>query len=102
MTPIVILPSDLEELFVKYASEYSIDKELLKRIAKCESNFNTNAGGDLYAGLFQFAKPIWGQTRTLMEKDIDPNLRFNPEEAIRTAAFMVSQNHLGIWPVCGK
>ncbi|MCL5073565.1 MAG: transglycosylase SLT domain-containing protein [Actinobacteria bacterium] len=102
LAPIIILPKDLDDLFTKYSSEYSIDKELLKRIANCESSFNTNAIAHGYAGLFQFGEPIWNQTRTLMGQNPDVNLRYNPEEAIRTAAFMVSQNHLGVWPNCSK
>jgi len=102
LTPIIILPKDLDDLFTKYSNEYSVGKELLKRIAKCESSLNPNAATNLYAGLFQFAEPIWVQTRNLLGLNPDVNLRFNPEESIRTAAFMISQGHLGIWPNCGK
>lgn len=102
LTPAIILPKDLDDFFTKYSNEYSVDKELLKRIANCESNLNPNASTSLYAGLFQFAEPIWIQTRILMGQNSDVNLRFNAEESIRTAAFMVSQGHLGIWPNCGK
>lgn len=98
----VTAPSDLNKLFVQYANEYSISTELLKRIAKCESNFNPGANAHGYGGLFQFSETLWNQTRTLLHWDTNPNLRFNAEEAIKTAAFMVSQNHLGIWPNCGK
>jgi len=101
-TPAIILPEDLDKLFTKYSDEYSVDKELLKRIANCESSLNPNASTSRYAGLFQFAEPIWIQTRTLMGQSPDVNLRFNAEESIRTAAFMISQGHLGIWPNCGK
>lgn len=102
LVPVIILPQDLDGLFAKYADEYNVDKELLKKIADCESNFNPNAKTSLYAGLFQFAEPIWIQTRTLMGQNPDVNLRFNAEESVRTAAFMVSQGHLGIWPNCSK
>ncbi len=102
LIPVIILPKDLDDLFTKYSNEYNVDKELLKRIAKCESGLNPNAATSLYAGLFQFAKQTWNSARTSMKMDPDINLRFNPEESIRTAAFMVSQGHLGIWPNCGK
>ncbi len=101
-TPITIAPADLDALFTKYSHDYSIDTELLKRIAKCESGFNPNATNSIYAGLFQFSEGLWISTRTLMGQNTDLNQRFNPEEAIRTAAFMISQNHLAIWPNCGK
>lgn len=102
LVPVIILPEDLDKLFTKYCDEYSVDKELLKRIAKCESGLNPNAGSNKYAGLFQFAEPIWIQTRTLLGQNPDTSLRFNAEEAIKTAAFMISQGHFGIWPNCGK
>ncbi|MCL4416646.1 MAG: transglycosylase SLT domain-containing protein [Patescibacteria group bacterium] len=101
-TIIIIASPELDTLFTKYANEYSIDKELLKRIANCESTLNPNASTKYYAGLFQFSESLWIQTRTLIGKDPDVNLRYNPEEAIRTAAFMVSQGRLGIWPNCGR
>lgn len=100
--PVITAPADLDELFTKYSSEYSVDKELMKRIANCESGLNPSATTSLYAGLYQFSESLWISTRTLMGHDGDPNLRFSAEESIRTAAFMVSQNHLGIWPNCNK
>ena len=100
--PVVMAPANLEELFTKYSSEYSVDKELMKRIAYCESGLNPDTATNLYAGLYQFSESLWVSTRTLMGENSDPNLRFNAEESIRTAAFMISQNHLGIWPNCNK
>ena len=101
-TPIIITSTVLDELFTKYSSEYSVDKELMKRIAYCESGLNPNANTSQYAGLYQFSESLWISTRTLMRQNSDPNIRFNAEEAIRTAAFMISQNHLYIWPNCNK
>lgn len=100
--PIINAPAGLEELFTKYSSEYSVDKELLKRIAHCESGLNPGAATSLYGGLYQFSESLWVSTRTLMGQSSDPSLRFSAEESIRTAAFMISQNHLGIWPNCSK
>lgn len=99
-TPIIATSAQLEELFTKYGSEYSVDKEHLKRIANCESGMNPNAANLGYAGLYQFTETLWIQTRQLMGHNSDSNLRYNPEEAIRTAAFMVAQHHLGVWPNC--
>lgn len=101
-TPVIVVSANLDDLFTKYSNEYSVDKELLKRIAKCESGLNPNASTSLYAGLYQFSESLWVSTRTLMGHNSDPNLRFDAQEAIRTAAFMISQNHLGIWPNCNK
>lgn len=100
--PIIVAPANLDELFTKYSSVYSVDKELLKRIAHCESGLNPGAATSLYGGLYQFSESLWISTRTLMGHDSDPNHRFSAEESIRTAAFMISQNHLAIWPNCNK
>ena len=101
-TPIIITSTTLDKLFTKYSSEYSVDKELMKRIAYCESQLNPQASTSQYAGLYQFSESLWISTRTLMGQNSDPDLRFNAEESIRTAAFMISQNHLYIWPNCNK
>lgn len=101
-TPVIVVSANLDDLFTKYSNEYSVDKELLKRIAKCESGLNPNSSTSRYAGLYQFSEGLWVSTRTLMGHNSDSNLRFSPQEAIRTAAFMISQNHLGIWPNCSK
>jgi hypothetical protein len=96
----VVAPADLDPLFSKYSSEYSIDKQQLMRIAKCESGFGTGASANGYGGLYQFSETLWVQTRTLMGQNPDPQLRYSGEEAIRTAAFMLWQHHTGIWPNC--
>lgn len=92
--------SDLESLFGKYAGEYSVDKEQLKKIAKCESSFNARASYMDYGGMFQFASSSWITTRTQMNQDPNPDLRFNAEEAIKTAAFKISRDGASAWPSC--
>jgi hypothetical protein len=37
-----------------------------------------------------------------MNLDPNPELRFNPEEAIKTAAFKISTVGFSPWPNCGK
>lgn len=101
-TPITVTSEELENLFTKYANQYSADKELLKRIAKCESNFNTNAIFRDYAGLFQFAAASWISSRNLMGQDNNPDLRFSADESIKTAAFKLSRGELNAWPSCSK
>lgn len=93
-------PSELEGLFQKYADEYHADRELLKRIAACESGFNTNADTGLYAGMFQFAEQTWVSTRIQMGLDSNSDLRKNAEEAIRTAAYMVGRGRQSAWANC--
>lgn len=101
-TPVVTSDRGLEELFIKYSSTFSIDKNLIEKIANCESHFGTGAKNGPYAGMFQFDLPIWTSTRNLMGLDPNPDLRYSAEESIKTAAFLISQNHKTLWPVCGK
>lgn len=98
--PAVAAPADLDSLFSKYADEYKVDKEDLKRIAKCEAGFNTNADTGLYAGMYQFAAATWISTRSAMGLDTNPDLRKNAEEAIRTAAYKISNGGRSAWPNC--
>lgn len=98
----IFAPADLENLFTKLSNEYSVDKELLKRIANCESGLNPSISTSHYAGLYQFSEALWVSTRNLMGYNSDVGLRFNAEEAIRTAAFMIAQGNLHIWPNCNK
>lgn len=102
ITPTPIPVGALEDWFNKYASKESIDKERLKRIAKCESGLNPNARYLDYGGLFQFSTSSWISTRTRMNLPSDPALRFNPEEAIKTAAFKVATDGIYAWPNCNK
>ena len=51
--------------------------------------------------MFQFSPNTWRANRELMGMDTNPDLRFNPEEAIRTAAFVLSTRGAGAWPHCG-
>src|SRR3989344_4908892 len=98
-TPIAA-PVDLEALFTKYSNEYSVDKDLLKRIADCESHFNSEAVNGDYIGMFQFATSSWSSTRSAMGLDTNPDLRRNSEEAIRTTAFKIANGGQSSWPNC--
>lgn len=98
--PPVSAPVDLESLFSRFSGEYSVDKELLKRIAKCESGFNSESSNGDYLGMYQFATSSWSTVRTRMNADPNPDLRKNPEEAIKTAAFHIAAGGAGAWPSC--
>lgn len=93
-----------DQLFEKYAAEYGITSSTLSIISKCESGHNPQAlsSNQLYGGLFQFATPTWQSNRRAMGLDDNPSLRFNAEEAIKTAAFKISRDGVGAWPTCGK
>jgi len=104
-TPVPVIPvndGQMNEWFDRYSSYYSVDKELLKRIAYCESHMNPSAISKYYGGMFQFSVNSWIAVRNRMNMDPKPDLRFNAEEAIRTAAFKISTDGSSAWPNCRK
>jgi len=98
--PTIGTATDLETLFNKYSAQYSVSKDELKKIASCESGFNTNSDTGLYAGMFQFSASTWSSVRGLMGLDPNPDLRKDPEQAIMTTAFMLSRGEQSAWPNC--
>ena len=101
-TPIPITSQQLDEWFEKYSKEYSVDKSRLWNVAVCESKLRPNAKNGDYLGLYQFSTRTWQSTRRAMNMDDHPELRRNPEESIRTAAFKIATEGLKSWPNCGK
>lgn len=102
ITPIPVTNEQLDSWFTTYSNQFSVDRERLWSIALCESKLNPNAISGDYAGLFQFASKTWQTTRKLMNLDPNPQLRFNPEESIKTAAFKISTSGLSPWKNCVK
>lgn len=94
--------SPYEDLFAKYASQFNVDLHLLKKIAWCESHyhFDSVGGHGAYGGMFQFSASTWASTRKAMGNDPNPDLRFDPEQAILTAAFKIGSGGIRAWPVC--
>jgi hypothetical protein len=101
-TPAPVTSQQLDEWFTNSSNHYSIDRSKLWKVAVCESNLRPNATNGIYGGMFQFSPSTWISTRRAMNMDTNPDLRFNPEEAIRTAAFKISTMGLAAWPNCGK
>ena len=103
-TPIAQAPSpaDLENFFARYANEYGVDINMLKRIADCESHFNPAAINGPYGGMYQYTVTSWASKRIEMGLDVNPELRFNAEESIRTAAYTILHYGVGIWPSCSN
>ncbi|MCL4338549.1 transglycosylase family protein [Patescibacteria group bacterium] len=66
----------------------------------CESGLNPKADNGIYGGLYQFSAGSWETTRIRMNLNPDPNLRFNAEEAIKTAAFKLAADGVYAWPHC--
>lgn len=94
--------SDLDSLFIKYANLQSVNKDLLKKIAVCESNLNPSAINGDYSGLFQYSSSYWKAMRRRMNLDGDLALRFHAEESIKTAAFTLATAGYAAWPNCSK
>ncbi len=95
-----ITSSEIHSFMERFAGQYGVDVNVLRHIAVCESGFNPIAVNGPYAGLFQFNITAWKNNRSLMGEDLDPNLRFNAEEAIQTAAYLVSKGKRNLWPNC--
>ncbi len=96
----IIAPETIVSLIEKYAAEYGVDKNMMIGIAKCESGFRENAINGPYAGIYQFVSGTWISNRHAMGLDENLDLRYNSEEAVRTAAFKMSRDGFGAWPVC--
>lgn len=102
--PVYRVPeSHLDPLFEKYGEAYGVSAQKLKAIAFCESGFNTNArGSGIYGGMYQYLDSTWASTRRAMGMSEDQELKYDPEEAIRTTAWKIAAGGIGAWPVCGK
>lgn len=97
-----VTSSQLDEWFTFYSALYSVDRQRLWNIAVCESHLKPNATNGEYGGLYQFSTSTWKSTRNRMNLDTNPHLRFNPEESIKTAAFLLSTRGHSPWPNCSK
>ena len=95
-----VAPTDVAMLIDTYAAQYGVSKDMMVLIAKCESGFRSNAVSGPYAGIYQFVTSTWVSNRRAMGLDENPQLRFNAEEAVKTAAFKMSRDGFGAWPVC--
>src|SRR4030042_3477653 len=93
-------PEEIHAFIERFAAQYSIDPNVLRHIAVCEAGFKADAVNGPYAGLFQFSKTTWKNNRTTMGEDTNTDLRFNAEEAIQTAAYLISQGGKDMWPNC--
>ncbi len=99
-TPTPLPKTQFETYFNQYSQEYHVDKNLLKKIAICESGMNPGTSSGQYGGMYQFTIQTWEATRKQMGTDINPDLRFNAKEAIETAAFKLANHGERAWPNC--
>ena len=99
-TPDVWSPAIYEPFFTQYANTFGVDKNVLERLANCESHYNPEAVSGVYVGMFQFGPVTWRKYRGMMGLGAELSLRFSAEESIRTAAYAVSVSGTGMWPRC--
>lgn len=96
----VLTSAQISALVDRFAGQYAVDANVLRHIAICESGFKQFAENAGYAGLFQFGPITWKNIRLEIGEDINPDLRYNAEEAVQTAAYALSQGKTKIWPNC--
>lgn len=92
----------IDNMLISYANYYDVDHTLLRHIAFCESRFDPKATNSIYAGMYQFNTTTWIATRERMNADPNPELRFDAEEAIRTAAFKIGNGGVNAWKYCSR
>lgn len=89
-----------ESYFDQFSTEYNANKDLLKKIAFCESGMSPGARNGVYGGMYQFTVETWKATREQMGKDTNPDLRFGAQEAIETAAYKIGHEGKKAWLNC--
>jgi hypothetical protein len=104
-TPTTILipkysSQDINGFIDRFAGQYAVDPNVLRYIAICESGFNASAVNGPYVGLYQFGTSSWTTNRSIMGEDTNTSLRYNAEEAVQTAAYMISKGKQNQWPNC--
>jgi len=95
-------PHSVIDHIVTYSEAYGVTTDIMIEIARCESGFRENAVNGPYAGIFQFTSSTWQSNRRAMGEDPNPDLRFNAEEAAKTAAFKMNRDGYGAWPACSR
>lgn len=98
---VAVSPSSYEEWISKYSTQNGVNPQTLRKIAECESGMQPNAVNGQYGGMFQYHPTTWESARKEMNKDTNPDLRYDAEEAIATAAHTLATQGTHPWPVCG-
>jgi len=93
-------PEETHGFVERFAGQYSVDPNVLRHIAVCESTFNPHAVNGPYVGLYQFGPITWQNNRVLIGEDPDPILRYSAEESAQTAAYLLATKGRGFWPNC--
>jgi len=91
---------EVNALIERFSAQYSVDPNVMRHLAICESGFNSSAINGAYVGLFQFGTVTWKNLRKEIGEDMNINLRFSAEESTQTAAYALALGERGIWPNC--
>jgi len=98
--PKPVSSAEVNVMIERFAAQYSVDPNVMRHLAICESGFNSSAINGVYVGLYQFGPITWKDLRKEFGEDPNINLRFSAEEATQTAAYALSLGKGGIWPDC--
>jgi hypothetical protein len=100
----VLAPEHMEGWFQEYGQAFNVEPDKLKRMANCESHFNSGvvSSSGAYGGMYQYSASTWASTRNAMGADPNPDLRFDAQQSILTTAWKISVGGIGAWPVCGQ
>lgn len=99
-TPTPVSSEEINSFIERFSSQYSVDPNVMRHIAICESGFRSNAVNWVYVGLFQFGPVTWQNIRREIGEDPNINLRYSAEESAQTAAYALSKGKVGLWPNC--
>lgn len=91
---------EIQGFMERFAGQYGVDANVLRKVAVCESGFNPLAVNGGYAGLYQFGPTAWRNNRALMGEDPDLGLRFDAAASVQTAAYVITIGRGSIWPNC--
>jgi soluble lytic murein transglycosylase-like protein len=103
--PTIVLPpptssQEVNGFIERFAVQYGVSPHVLRHLAICESGFKSNAKNGPYIGLYQFGPITWKNNRVKMGEDPNLGLRYNAEEAVQTAAYLISIGRIKAWPNC--
>lgn len=91
---------EVNAMIERFSAQYSVDPNVMRHLAICESGFNSSAVNWTYVGLYQFGPATWKNLREEIGEDTNINLRFSAEESTQTAAYALALGKRGIWPNC--
>ena len=98
--PPPVSPQEIHAFIERFSAQYGVDPNVLRHIAICESGFDPLSVNGAYVGLYQFGPITWKNNRQAIGEDPSAELRFNVEESVQTAAYIISAGKGGVWPNC--